>query len=393
MSKKRKQHTKTRQPGIRPGRLWLIISAIVAAGIVVSAMVSSGGSKSKSTPGAAAQNPAPAAPATAASSPGTTATAVPPPAAPTGPAPRISFVTPVCDFGRAKGDDTVECVFVYTNTGTATLELTEIAPSCGCMKIGEWTQSVPPGGSGKCTVRVDTHHYTGGFAKSVFLTCNDPANTKPMIEVKGYIFRPIEVTPPHAAITLNLEYPSNSTTVRILGHQDEPLTLGEPAVDSPAFGAVITTNVPGKEYALTVFTRPPLPTGYVRGAVKMKTSYTNAPDLSVDISANVWPLIMPIPMVIQLPAPPLTNVHPHTMWIRNNSTNTVMLTNPTVSVPGVEVQIKEEQPGRHFALTLNFPPGFELKQGQNAELTVQCSHPLMPLVKVPITQPARAAGQ
>jgi hypothetical protein len=387
MSKKRKQHAKSNQPG-RPGRIWLIISAVVTAGIVVSAMIS-GDSKPRPAPAASLQNPAPTPPAAAAAP----AAAVATPAGPAGPAPRISFVTPFCDFGRAKGDDTVECVFIYTNTGTATLELTEIAPSCGCMKIGDWTQSVPPGGSGKCTVRVDTHHYTGGFAKSVYVTCNDPANTKPMIEVKGYIFRPIELTPPHAAITLNLEYPSNSTTVRIVGHQDAPLILGEPVVDSPAFGATITTNTAGKEYTLTVSTRPPLPTGYVRGAVKMKTSYTNAPDLSVDISANVWPLIMPIPMVIQLPAPPFTNAHPHTMWIRNNSTNTVTLTEPKVSVPGVEVQMKEEQPGRHFALTLRFPPGFELKQGQNAELTVKCSHPLVPVVKVPITQAPRIAGQ
>src|SRR5262249_19508607 len=150
----------------------------------------------------------------------------------------------------------------YTNTGIATLELSEVAPGCGCMKVQDWTRQLEPGQSGVINVRYDSHHYTGPFAKSIFVTCNDPSNPKPMLEIKGYVFRPIEISPFSAAITLTAEHPSNATSVKIISHVDEPLILSPPISSNPALVPELRTNQPGKEYEL--FVSSAATTGFVR---------------------------------------------------------------------------------------------------------------------------------
>src|SRR6185436_4097595 len=71
--------------------------------------------------------------------------------------PRIQFATMVYDFGKATGDDLVDCKFVFTNTGNAVLEVSAVNPGCGCMKAGEWTRKVEPGRTGIIPVRYDSH--------------------------------------------------------------------------------------------------------------------------------------------------------------------------------------------------------------------------------------------
>ena len=79
------------------------------------------------------------------------------------------------------------------------------------------------------------------------------------------------------------------------------------------------------------------------------------------------------------------------MSIRNNGTNTLTLSEPEVNAKGVDLQLKEIEAGRSFALTANFPAGFEMAQGEQVELSVKSNHPQFPTIKVPIMQPTRPA--
>src|SRR5436190_15616324 len=59
--------------------------------------------------------------------------------------PKIQFATPIYDFGKMKVGEPVKWEFVFTNTGTALLEITGVQPGCGCTTAGEWTRKVEPG--------------------------------------------------------------------------------------------------------------------------------------------------------------------------------------------------------------------------------------------------------
>ena len=136
---------------------------------------------------------------------------------------------------------------------------------------------------------------------------------------------------------------------------------------------------------------PPLPAGNVQGQITLKTSSTNLPVINVSAWANVQPVVVAVPAQIALPMAPLANAMPSTVSIRNNGTNTLALSEPTVNAKGVDVQLKETEPGRAFALAVKFPAGFEIAQGEKVELSVKSNHPQFPTIKVPIMQPPRPA--
>jgi len=347
---------------------------LVIAGLVVYAVnATKSGKSGGSSPGTAAQSSSPAAPQ----------------AAPTGP--RIKFANPVYDFGKVNGDELVNCLFLFTNVGNALLELTDVSPSCGCMKVGEWSRKVEPSHSGSISVQYDSHHYNGPFGKSVFVTCNDSNQSKVFLEIKGTVWRPVQLTPEYAVMELNSEVPSNSTSVPIVSNLEQPLMITNILNDNKAFAVELETNQPGKEYHLVVKTAPPFPTIMQQGHVTLKTTATNLPEISINTRANIVPLVMPIPYLIRMPPAPLTNAFPYTITVRNNSTNHVTLSELAVNASGVDVQLKEDPAGKQSTISLNFPVGFEVPLGDTVELSLKTSHPLVPVIKVPVVQPPRPA--
>ena len=305
--------------------------------------------------------------------------------------PRIQFPSLVYDFGKVIGDDLVDCVFVFTNTGSALLEVSEVTPACGCMKLAGFSRQAEPGKTGTISVQYNSRHYTGHFAKSVWVTCNDPRRPKVTLEIQGTVWRPIEITPPTAMLNLSAESPSNAATVRIVSNLETPLILSDVASKNPAFAVEVQTNQPGKEYQLLVWTAPPFPTNSQSGQITLKTSATNQPALTINVWANVQPIVTLVPTQIGLPPLPLTNAFAGKIWIENHGTNILKLSEPVVNAKGVTVQMHEDQPGRMFAVTVGFPGGFEAGPEEKLELRLNSNHPLFPVVKVPIAQTPHGA--
>lgn len=98
-------------------------------------------------------------------------------------------------------------------------------------------------------------------------------------------------------------------------------------------------------------------------------------------------MIMPPSLI--LPPAPLTAAATPTITIQNNSTNSLLLTDPSINVPGVDIKLNEIQPGRVFNVTLSFPQGFTAPPGGPLALTLKSSNPRMPVVNVPVNQQPR----
>ena len=333
--------------------------------------------------------------------PSPTTAATPPPAKPAAPAqaatkppapvegPRIRFATRDYDFGKAIGDDQVDCVFVFTNTGIATLEVKDVSPGCGCMKAGEWTRKVEPGKTGTIPIRFDSRGFTGGFAKSVFVTCNDPTDQKPMLQIKGTVWRPLEITPPSAVLNLSSESPSNATAVRIISHMDEPVTVSDLSTTSKGIAIALQTNQPGKEYQINVTTPSPWPTNAQQAQITFRTSVSNMPLVNLPLFVNLQAVVVAIPSQLRLPPPPQTNSFSSAVTIRNNGTNVLALSEAVVNAPGVTTTITEDQLNRQSTVSVAFPAGFEITPADKVELRIKSNHPQFPVITVPISQTPR----
>lgn len=100
--------------------------------------------------------------------------------------PEISFEKEVHDFGTMKqyGDASTE--FVFTNTGTEPLIISNARGSCGCT-VPSWPKTpIKPGESASIKVKYDSKRI-GPINKSVTINSNATNEPTKVIRIKGMI--------------------------------------------------------------------------------------------------------------------------------------------------------------------------------------------------------------
>ena len=305
-------------------------------------------------------------------------------------APKIQFAEMVYDFGKVTSGELVKHTFVFTNIGTATLEIKDVRPGCGCTTAGTWDKVVEPGKTGSIPLQFNSANFGGTVMKQATVTCNDLSQSNVLLQIKGTVWKPIEVTPTMAVFNISSEAQTNDTkVVRIVSNLDQPLTLSDLQCTNSSFKAELKTVKEGKEFELQITAIAPFNSPSVVAPVTLKTSSTNMPVINVSAYAVVQQPVTVAPSQIILPPGPFTNVVHHVITIRNSGTNSLVLSDANVNVPGTEVHVQETQPGRSFNLSVDFPAGFEVKAGQQVEVSVKSNHPKFPLIKVPVFQPQR----
>ncbi|MFO7939074.1 MAG: DUF1573 domain-containing protein [Bacteroidales bacterium] len=105
----------------------------------------------------------------------------------------LSFEKNIHDFGTIKeANGKVTYRFVFSNTGSTPLVLTEVRPTCGCTSP-EWTKKpVMPGQEGYIDATFDPARRKGEFNKSIIVRSNGQPSTV-VLRIKGNII-PRELT-------------------------------------------------------------------------------------------------------------------------------------------------------------------------------------------------------
>lgn len=311
------------------------------------------------------------------------------------PGPHIAFDKAAYDFGKVESGELVKHTFFFTNTGNQTLEVREVRPSCGCTTAGAWDKQVEPGKFGSIPVQFNSAGYSGGVHKSVTVVCNDSINSNLFLQITGTAWKPIDLTPAFISFSFGPDFQiSDSRVVRIVNNLDQPITVSEPNSSNPLFKPELKTVKEGKEYELRVTVLPPLNAPSVSAPITLKTSNAKTPVLSVTAFATVQPVVTAVPAQLTLPAGPLTNGTPFNITLQNNSTNSLILSEPTSNIDGVQTSLKEVQPGKRFELTAVFPTDFQAQPGHPIELKVRSNSPKLPEVRIPVYQlvaPAKPA--
>jgi hypothetical protein len=331
----------------------------------------------------AADNPVTTPPPTAAAAPAATS------ASTNGTGPKIAFEMPTYDFVKVTAGGPIKYTFIFTNIGDATLDV-DVHPLCGCTAAGDWTHKVEPGKTGSIPISVDSARFAGPIDKMVNVNSNDKQQPLVVLHLKGTVWKPIDVNPSMAYFNVLPEVPAPVPfTVHIVNNTDQPLSLEPPQSQNPIFSAILKTNEPGKSFDLIVTIHPTENPGNVNGQITMKTSSATTPVVSVTAMATVQAAVSIAPGQITLPQAPLANPVTTTLTVQNFGTNMLVLSDPSVSVKGVDVQVKELNPGKVFSVTVAFPQGFEITSEIPVELSIKSTHPKYPLIKAPISQAPR----
>jgi hypothetical protein len=88
----------------------------------------------------------------------------------------ISFPLQTRDAGKVEAGSTVRYDFVFYNSGSGPLKVTDVKTSCSCTVPNWTTEEVMPGDSGIIRVAFDTKGYAGHFDKwiTVYATGKRP---------------------------------------------------------------------------------------------------------------------------------------------------------------------------------------------------------------------------
>ena len=99
---------------------------------------------------------------------------------------KLDFEFETYDFGEIQEGADASVDFVFKNSGTEKLILTDVKASCGCT-VPSWSKEpVMPGETGKVTAKYNTQGRPGAFNKAITITSNANEETK-RVFIKGTV--------------------------------------------------------------------------------------------------------------------------------------------------------------------------------------------------------------
>ncbi len=302
-------------------------------------------------------------------------------------APKIVFFNPVIDLGRVTAGISVKCEFLYSNAGNADLEITDVRLSCGCTTAGEWTRKVPPEGTGKLPIEFHASLYPGMFIKTVSVINNDPTQPSVVLQLRGEIWKPIQVDPQVAAIYITPDSdPNTHVLINLTNNETAPIEILSTDSEGSNFQYTLITNNLGWWYQIQIKPAPQLPIGTHQGKLTITTTSSNCPSVSIPVIVVMRPPLTVSPPTIHLPAEKLAAPLSYTITIHNNGPTKVEITEVKSELQGIDIQIKPLDPGRTFRITVQFPEGFELPTNTPAVLKISTTSTSNPELFVPITK-------
>lgn len=107
---------------------------------------------------------------------------------------QMKFVNETYDYGDVVKASNGEREFVFTNTGTEPLNISNAQGSCGCT-VPTWPKEpILPNKTGVIKVKYDTNR-EGPFTKYITLTTNAPGQESLRLTIKGNVLKEGEAAP------------------------------------------------------------------------------------------------------------------------------------------------------------------------------------------------------
>ena len=151
--------------------------------------------------------------------------------------------------------------------------------------MARFDRTIPPGGEGKITLRVDTTGYQGAIRKSAKVYTNDPSKVVEVLRIKAFVKALIHLSPKYVYLK-GMAGRKITKTVIVKAQEDRPLKL-EPSHFN--LGKRVTYRIEeveaGREFRIH-FTSLPGPAGIYRGFLKLKTNYPERPEIIIRIRAR-----------------------------------------------------------------------------------------------------------
>lgn len=197
-------------------------------------------------------------------------------------APHIASDDPVYDFGTVDQTDNVEHTYVIKNTGTVTLEISRVQPSCGCTVAEISNKNVPPGGESHITARFSPAGRVGPQHKAIIVHSNDPEQPQYTLTLQGTVGSAVSVQP--SQITMPRLEPGTQPTADVLVSSGDGTAFQVTAVESTSedLAAEVEQVEEGKNYRVHLALKKPLE-GVFTATVLVRTDHPRRPEIQIPV--------------------------------------------------------------------------------------------------------------
>lgn len=96
------------------------------------------------------------------------------------------------DFGRIHDGDIVEHVFAFRNSGSDTLKISDVRPSCGCTAALLSSSELLPGEKGEIKSTFNSHNKRDKVTKTIVVTSNDRKHPRIQLQLTAFILPPVK---------------------------------------------------------------------------------------------------------------------------------------------------------------------------------------------------------
>lgn len=306
--------------------------------------------------------------------------------------PRAVIPDPVYDAGGVAKGEKISHDFVIRNDGEAPLEISDVRPACGCT-VAEFDKVIAPGETGTVRTMLDTMSFDGPIGKAIMVFTNDPVNPKLQLSLKADVRPYLFIQPGYARFVqaqqsepgvvkqivftttyddlkiLEVEspYPFLKVDYREATEEDEPRDYGV-----------------GRQWVLTLtldYTTAPV--GTLADYVTIHTNHPNQPIAQLPISGFVRPMIAVTPTAADFGEIEVGEPQNASMLIRSFASEDVAVTAAETDVPGVELEVKQIEAGKRYALQVTLSPDMP-KGSFDGTIKIKTDSPKQPLIEVPL---------
>lgn len=317
----------------------------------------------------------------------------PPTAAPAddqGPKAKAEITTKVKDFGTVAKGQKLLASFEVKNLGTAPLEIVGVRPTCGCT-VASFDRTIAPGGSGKIQAEVDTRDFAGPIAKAVLVFTNDKQNAQINLIIKADVRSYLDVLPRPLVRFNVLQGEATSeklTVVAADGAAFKVLSSESDGTYEVAFRELPEkerlADHAGSQWEVTITVPATAVEGMINHKVVLKTDAAKAPEVTINLTGVVRPIVQVVPAEINFGTVPSdAPVGRNVILVNNRQGAELQLTKVEVDSPDFKTEVVPLQAGQRFQVAVSMPAGLA-KGTHKATLRIATNDPSRKLVEVPI---------
>ncbi|MCB1051274.1 MAG: DUF1573 domain-containing protein [Acidobacteria bacterium] len=202
---------------------------------------------------------------------------------------KIEFENVLHEFGKIEKGSKVETVFKFKNSGSATLEISDVSTSCGCTSAKPEKTSYAPGEAGEIPVSFNSSKFTGPIEKKITVVTNDAANPRFVLTIKADVMVDVSVKPSSVFIQKLKRNEKMNHEIVVTAEQLDKLEISEVKSDQP-FMAAKAEKVDDKNYKIVLtFDATQVAKGESRAhaIASFKTNSKTQSEISVPVNVQI----------------------------------------------------------------------------------------------------------